>query len=97
MSHVTRTLSRAGAVLVSAAVLVAGAVVPLAAPAAATTSTPTLSTFDARLLDDINHARTARGIRALTVVAGTTDVAHGTRRTATCRCLTATPGPTRRC
>jgi len=77
MSHVTRTLSRAGAVLVSAAVLVAGAVVPMAAPAAATTSTPTLSTFDARLLYDINHARTVRGIRALTVVAGTTDVAHG--------------------
>jgi uncharacterized protein YkwD len=77
MSHVTRTLSRAGALLVSAAVLFAGAVVPLAAPAGASTTTPTLSTFDARLLADINHARTIRGIRALTLVAGTTDVAHG--------------------
>jgi uncharacterized protein YkwD len=39
-------------------------------------STPTLSQFDARLLHDINHARAARGIRKLTLVAGTTDVAH---------------------
>jgi uncharacterized protein YkwD len=76
VSPITRTLSRAGALLVSAVVLTTGLAVPLAAPAAAST-TPVLSTFDARLLSDINHARTARGIRALTVVAGTTDVAHG--------------------
>ena len=37
----------------------------------------TLSRFDARLLADINHARSSRGIRTLSVVAGTTDVAHG--------------------
>jgi uncharacterized protein YkwD len=76
MSYVTRTLSRAGALLISAAVLTTGLVVPLASSAAAST-TPALSAFDARLLADINHARTSRGIRALTVVAGTTDVAHG--------------------
>jgi uncharacterized protein YkwD len=49
----------------------------MAARATASTYTPTLSSFDARLLYDINHARTSRGIRALTAVAGTTDVAHG--------------------
>jgi len=37
----------------------------------------TLSSFDSRLLADINHARAARGIRTLTAVAGTTDIAHG--------------------
>jgi uncharacterized protein YkwD len=37
----------------------------------------TLSSFDHALLSDINHARAARGIRQLIVVAGTTDVAHG--------------------
>ena len=55
------------------------AVAPVAlvtGPAHAST-TPSLSTFDSRLLRDINHARTSRGIRALTLVAGTTDVAHG--------------------
>src|SRR4051794_17316330 len=48
---------------------------PLAVEAHAS-STPALSQFDARLLHDINHARAARGIRKLTLVAGTTDVAH---------------------
>ena len=48
---------------------------PLARTASAASS-PSLSAFDARLLHDINHARTARGIRALAVVAGTTDIAH---------------------
>jgi uncharacterized protein YkwD len=37
----------------------------------------TLSTFDSHLLADINQARSARGIRKLVAVAGTTDVAHG--------------------
>ena len=77
MSLVTRTLSRAGAVLVAAAVLSGVVAVPLAEQASATGYTPTLSTFDARLLYDINHARIVRGIRPLTLVAGTTDVAHG--------------------
>jgi uncharacterized protein YkwD len=77
MSYLTRTLTRAGALLVSVAALTGVVAVPLASHAAAATYTPTLSTFDARLLYDINHARTIRGIRALTPVAGTTDVAHG--------------------
>ena len=77
MSFVTRTLNRAGSVVV-AAIVVSGVIgVPLASHAGATSYTPTLSTFDSRLLADFNHARTSRGIRALTVVAGTTDVAHG--------------------
>lgn len=50
---------------------------PLVPSAHASTYTPTLSTFDTRLLYDINHARAARGIRKLVLVAGTTDVAHG--------------------
>lgn len=37
---------------------------------------PSLSSFDSRLLRDINYARTSRGMRALTAVAGTSDVAH---------------------
>src|SRR4051812_30572155 len=44
---------------------------------AATYVRPTLSTFDSHLLMDINHARAARGLNRLTVVAGTTDIAHG--------------------
>ena len=76
MSKHTRILSRAGALVVTAAVMSGIAAVPLAAPAAAA-YTPSLSSFDARLVYDINHARAAHGIRALTVVAGTTDVAHG--------------------
>ena len=77
MSHVTRTLSRGGLLLVLAALLSCVVAVPLAGQAHATTTTPALSTFDSRLLYDINHARAVRGIRALTLVAGTTDVAHG--------------------
>ena len=77
MSFLTRTLTRAGSVVVAAAAISGVLGVPLAIHASAATYTPALSTFDSRLLADINHARTARGIRALTVVAGTTDVAHG--------------------
>ena len=77
MSHVTRTMSRGGLLLVLAAVLSCVVAVPLAGQARAATSTPSLSAFDSRLLYDINHARTVRGIRALSLVAGTTDVAHG--------------------
>jgi uncharacterized protein YkwD len=75
MSQVTRKLVRAGAVALAAAVMSGVAAVPFAAPASAA-YTPTLSSFDARLLYDINHARAAHGVRGLTVVAGTTDVAH---------------------
>ena len=38
---------------------------------------PALSTFDSNLLAEINHARSTRGLRTLTVTAGTTDIAHG--------------------
>src|SRR6476619_6329115 len=76
MSHVTRTLTRGGLLVLLAALLSCFVVVPFAQQASAA-STPSLSAFDARLLYDINHARTSHGIRALTVVAGTTDVAHG--------------------
>jgi len=77
MSHVTRNLTRGGLLVLLAAVLSCVVAVPLATQARAATSTPSLSAFDSRLLYDINHARAVRGIRALTVVAGTTDVAHG--------------------
>src|SRR4051812_38835879 len=74
----TARLTRTGAILVAlvalAATLITG---PLARPAHAATYRPTLSAFDERMLADINRARTSRGIRALAVVAGTTDVAHG--------------------
>ena len=69
MSLGTRRLIRAGAVAVAAAVMSGIAAVPLAAPAAAG-YTPPLSSFDARLLADINHARAAHGLRGLTAVAG---------------------------
>lgn len=66
------------ALLVSAA---AGA--PLIANAPASTpvtdvavSSPAVSGFDQRLVRDINHARASRGMRRLSLVAGTTDVAH---------------------
>jgi uncharacterized protein YkwD len=72
-----RTLARAGGIVAAAAALAGVLGVPVATTAAASTYTPTLSSFDARLVYDINRARTSRGIRALTVVAGTTDVAHG--------------------
>jgi uncharacterized protein YkwD len=49
---------------------------PTAPEAPAATSTPTISRFDQRLLADINRARASRGMRRLTLVAGTTDVAH---------------------
>jgi uncharacterized protein YkwD len=48
----------------------------VAVPAQASGSSTPLSRFDQRLLDDINHARAAQGLRALTPAAGTTDVAH---------------------
>lgn len=77
MSKLARTITRAVAGVVAAAAIVGAVGTPLATPAAATVLTPTLTSFDARLLQDINHARAAHGVRALTVVPGTTDVAHG--------------------
>jgi uncharacterized protein YkwD len=50
---------------------------PAPAPAAAaSTSTPRMSGFDLRLVRDINNARVSRGLRRVTLVAGTADVAH---------------------
>jgi uncharacterized protein YkwD len=46
------------------------------AEASTSVMTPTVSPFDQTLLRDINNARAARGVRPLTLVAGTTDVAH---------------------
>jgi len=78
MSRLLRRFSRTIGVVVAAAGLssFATTVGPLTETASAGTYV-TLSTFDARLLADINHARTARGIRRLLAVAGPTDVAHG--------------------
>src|SRR4051794_41065396 len=78
MSGLILRLSRAVGIVIAAAGLCSTATTlgPLTQHAAAST-TVSLSTFDARLLADINHARAARGIRRLAVVAGTTDVAHG--------------------
>jgi uncharacterized protein YkwD len=78
MSGLALRLSRAVGVVVAATALCSTATTlgPLTQHAAAST-TVSLSPFDARLLANINHARAARGIRKLVVVAGTTDVAHG--------------------
>src|SRR4051794_41745749 len=78
MSRLLQRLARAIGVIVAAAGLcgTATTVGPLTQTASAGTYL-TLSTFDSRLLADINHARTARGIRRLIPVAGPTDVAHG--------------------
>src|SRR5437763_8697489 len=42
----------------------------------AAASRPPVSSFDQRLVRDINNARASRGLRRLALVAGTTDVAH---------------------
>jgi uncharacterized protein YkwD len=78
MSGLLLRFARSVGVLTAAAGLCSFAttVGPLTESASAGTYV-TLSTFDARLLADINHARASRGIRTLTAVAGTTDVAHG--------------------
>jgi len=62
--------SRSTLVAIAVCTLIALTSGPLATRADAT-STPSLSGFDSRLLYDINHARAARGLRKLTVVAGT--------------------------
>src|SRR3954465_9520929 len=78
MSRRILRLSRAVGVVVAVAGLCTTVTTlgPLAQQAAAST-TVSRSGFDARLLADINRARSAHGIRRLIVVAGTTDVAHG--------------------
>jgi len=94
MSGLILRLSRAVCVVVAAAGLCTTATTlgPLTQQAAAST-TVSLSGFDTRLLADINHARAARGIRRLIVVAGTTDVAHGwSCRLASLRYLQHNPG-----
>src|SRR3954454_4821311 len=78
MSGLILRLSRAVGIVIAAAGLCSTVTTlgPLTQHAAAST-TVSLSCFDARLLADINRARSANGIRRLIVVAGTTDVAHG--------------------
>jgi uncharacterized protein YkwD len=72
-----RHFSRAVAILATAASFSLGLAAGPAIQQASASTTVSLSRFDARLLADMNHARAARGIRKLIVVAGTTDVAHG--------------------
>src|SRR3954452_18730057 len=94
MSGLTLRLSRAVGVVVAATALCSTATTlgPLT-PHATASTTVSLSPFDARLLANINHARAARGIRKLVVVAGTTDVAHGwSCRLASLRYLAHNPG-----
>jgi uncharacterized protein YkwD len=74
MSGSPRT-HRRGAVAVAAAALTIVVAGPLGSSAHAST-TPSLSHFDARLVHDMNGARSNHGMRKLTVVAGTTDIAH---------------------
>ena len=78
MSGLLLRFARAIGVIAAAAGLCSFAttVSPLAESASAGTYL-TLSTFDSRLLADINNARAAHGVRRLIAVAGTTDVAHG--------------------
>src|SRR5436853_7535480 len=76
MSLGARRLSRVGAAVLSlvlAGVLLATG--PFGGTARAATYTPTLSTFNTRLLYDINHARASHGVRQLVLAAGTTEVA----------------------
>src|SRR5437763_1477490 len=74
MSGSPRT-PRRRVIAVAAAALTIVVAGPLGSAAHAST-TPSLSHFDARLLHDMNIARSNHGMRKLTPVAGTTDVAH---------------------
>src|SRR5437764_2217310 len=74
------TLTRLAATLTSLT-LAAGALLSAASAGTAEAATgvgraPRLSTYDSRLLHDINRARVAHGRAPLTATAGTTDVAH---------------------
>jgi uncharacterized protein YkwD len=80
MTRSTVGIARAAASLVTIAMLAIAAVTagPLVRQAhAASYASARLSTFDARLVADINHARAVRGLSRLIATAGTTDVAHG--------------------
>jgi len=71
----------ATAATATALMIAAGTAFTAAMPAAEAATTgygpaPRLSTYDARLLHDINHARAAHGRAPLRATAGTTDVAH---------------------
>jgi uncharacterized protein YkwD len=78
MTWVSTTPARLAATVLTLALTTAAALTG-APPAGAATgfAAVPLSSFDQHLLADINSARTAHGLRRLTVVAGTTDVAHG--------------------
>jgi uncharacterized protein YkwD len=72
-----RDLARPAAVLAAAASISTGLAAGPAVQQASASTLTSLSRFDQRLVADMNHARAARGIRQLVVVAGTSDVAHG--------------------
>ena len=66
------------ALSLGAGILTAGAVaIAPAATAGSSVAGGTLTSFDANLLNLINHVRAAHGLRQLQLAAGTTDVAHG--------------------
>ena len=65
------------ALSLGAGILTAGAVaIAPAATAGSSVAGGTLTSFDANLLNLINHVRAAHGLRQLQLAAGTTDVAH---------------------
>lgn len=78
MKELAHRLRRVAATTVTSALLVGAGICsqPLTGTAHAAYAFTSLSSFDARIVHAINHARLARGLRALTVAAGTTDVAH---------------------
>jgi uncharacterized protein YkwD len=79
MQQAGRRAHRAAATVVVLVAVLATAlgIGPLTGTARAAYVSTSLSSFDSRLVHDINHARANRGLRPLTVTAGTTDVAHG--------------------
>lgn len=74
----SRIRSKMAATLLGAAIVVGAApATSLFTGTAEASISPTMSRFDHRLVDLINNARQAHGLRPLSIAAGTTDVAHG--------------------
>ena len=71
-----RAVATATSLALAVGVVVVGAAVSAKAATTNIGPAPRLSTYDARLLHDINRARVAHGHRPLVATAGTTDVAH---------------------
>jgi uncharacterized protein YkwD len=72
----SRIAATAAALTIAAGAAVATGSTSADAATTAYGPAPRLSTYDARLLHDINHARAAHGRAPLRATAGTTDVAH---------------------